>query len=277
MFKNVVKSLGVIIAYFSAQVISIVVVLIYLSVYNLDWLYELDDIINTYGTISSEYFYKLSEILYPTLLISNILVIVPFIIFLVFKKKCPVFKISRKEFLLVFCLGISLNFIVSFIISLLSNFTVVNNYETSINSLLGNNFILSFILIGVFSPIVEEFIFRYSLINILKDKSIKNALIISSLIFGVSHMNIIQGIYAFLLGLVLGYLYIYKFNLMHSILFHIVVNSSSIIFEHISSKFIYLAYLFIFICILYCIIYAILNKDNIKCFKNNLVNSEVYK
>ena len=50
--------------------------------------------------------------------------------------------------------------------------------------------------------------------------------------FGIAHMNPIQSTYAFLLGLILGYLYYKTGNLLNSILLHITINSTSVLYEY---------------------------------------------
>lgn len=78
-----------------------------------------------------------------------------------------------------------------------------------------------------FAPIGEELlfrglIFRYSKICLPSWL----AIFFQALIFGVYHGNVIQGVYAFLLGIVLGLL-AYKFNsVMPGILLHMVINIS---------------------------------------------------
>lgn len=65
--------------------------------------------------------------------------------------------------------------------------------------------IMMFIYSGLGAPIIEELIYRgYVLRNLLSYGKIP-AIIVSSLLFGVMHENIPQAIFAFLLGLVLGY------------------------------------------------------------------------
>lgn len=76
------------------------------------------------------------------------------------------------------------------------------------------------------APILEEIFFRGIL---LKDMSVswgpRWAIFISSLIFSALHFNIIQAVPAFLMGLVIGYIYIYtRRGLTTVILLHIINN-----------------------------------------------------
>jgi hypothetical protein len=81
------------------------------------------------------------------------------------------------------------------------------------------------LLIG---PIVEEMTFRGATYSILrKNLNFWTANVIQAALFGLIHMNLIQGIYAFFLGLALGYIRERTGNLLATIILHIVFNSVS--------------------------------------------------
>ena len=88
--------------------------------------------------------------------------------------------------------------------------------------------IATIVCTGILAPIMEELIFRYGILGSLKEKGPILAIGVSSVLFGVMHMNIIQGGYACLMGIVLGYLYWKTNNINTSILLHISVNLSSV-------------------------------------------------
>ena len=65
--------------------------------------------------------------------------------------------------------------------------------------------ILIFVIIA---PLAEEAVFRLFLFNFLEKKlGFMPSAVISSLVFGIYHMNVIQFIYAFLMGLLFAYFY----------------------------------------------------------------------
>lgn len=70
----------------------------------------------------------------------------------------------------------------------------------------------------------EELFFRKGIIDFSRRFGNAFALICSSLIFAVGHFNVLQGIFAFLAGLVLGSLYLKTGNLKMSILLHFINN-----------------------------------------------------
>jgi len=92
--------------------------------------------------------------------------------------------------------------------------------------------LLSRILVIALLPAIgEELFFRYILQNLLKDISgrIHLSVFLSSLIFALIHLNIINFVAIFLLGLCLGYIYEYTKNIIYPIIAHFVNNGSLVI------------------------------------------------
>lgn len=78
---------------------------------------------------------------------------------------------------------------------------------------------------GIVGPILEEMLFRYVFYNRLKKKySKKTAIIINSIIFGLIHLNLINIIYAFILGIVLNLAYEKYHSIKAPILIHVAGN-----------------------------------------------------
>lgn len=103
------------------------------------------------------------------------------------------------------------------------------------------------------APIFEELFFRGILLNGFLSKykiNHKKAIIYSAIIFAIAHLNIPQGINAFILGVMLGYIYYYTKSMKLSIFAHFINNL--IIFIPVPSNIIIkIAY----ICLgLYCIV-----------------------
>ncbi|MEG1001396.1 MAG: CPBP family intramembrane glutamic endopeptidase [Cellulosilyticaceae bacterium] len=80
-----------------------------------------------------------------------------------------------------------------------------------------------FLYAAFLGPIVEEIIYRGAVLQTLKQYGKGFAIIISALLFGASHMNLTQGLFAFGVGLILGYVAI-EYSLRWAIVIHIVNN-----------------------------------------------------
>lgn len=94
--------------------------------------------------------------------------------------------------------------------------------------------------IGFLIPAAEEMVFRVLGFRRLRDRiSFWPAAILSAFLFGCFHGNVVQGAYAFLLGLVIAYVYELSDNPLTPILVHCCANLVSVLFtalpEYISS------------------------------------------
>ncbi|MGL5151770.1 MAG: lysostaphin resistance A-like protein [Clostridium sp.] len=92
-------------------------------------------------------------------------------------------------------------------------------------------FMIYFIISAMFiAPIIEEIVLRGVILNGMLNKySPKSAIIISALIFAVIHGNIHQGVNAFILGVLFGYIY-YKTRSLYLTMFCHFVNNSFAMF-----------------------------------------------
>ena len=81
--------------------------------------------------------------------------------------------------------------------------------------------ILFAVIIG---PIVEEFVFRKQMIDRMRAYGEKLAVICSAVIFALFHGNFSQAVYAFLLGLVFGYVYLRSGKLRYTCVMHMFFN-----------------------------------------------------
>lgn len=86
--------------------------------------------------------------------------------------------------------------------------------------------VLSTLVAIVLTPVLEEIAYRAVTINLAEKFTDEFWLanITQAAIFGLAHLNLVQGIYAFLMGLVLGYVYKKYKSLAASIIGHISFN-----------------------------------------------------
>lgn len=87
------------------------------------------------------------------------------------------------------------------------------------------NFILQSLLPILLIPICEELLFRDIIFGYLRENyNIVFAIIVQALLFGMYHLEIGQGIYATLFGIILALVYMYFKSLIASIILHITFN-----------------------------------------------------
>ena len=111
--------------------------------------------------------------------------------------------------------------------ALMSAFSAVAGEEIQnpLSEVLGSSPVWANILGAVIlAPIGEELVFRKLLIDRLRRWGDKIAILISAAFFALFHGNLFQFFYAFLLGLILGYLYTRTGRIRYSIFLHAAVN-----------------------------------------------------
>ncbi|MBS5953809.1 MAG: CPBP family intramembrane metalloprotease [Paraclostridium bifermentans] len=133
-------------------------------------------------------------------------------------------KIDLKDMMYIILFGIALSIVMSilinFLVELFPSYEEVSNNITS-----QTNSILNVICMVVMIPIYEEIIFRGVIFNHLKENyKIGTAIVVQALLFGIAHGNIVQGIYAFILGIVLALMYMYFNSIYSNIMLHIIFN-----------------------------------------------------
>ena len=92
------------------------------------------------------------------------------------------------------------------------------------------NIWLNILTTGILAPIAEEISLRYMVQRGMYKVNPKFAIVWASLIFGIMHMNLFQGTFAFIMGLILGIIYYKTGNLWYTTIIHIANNSLAVIF-----------------------------------------------
>ncbi len=135
-----------------------------------------------------------------------------------------------KDYVFIGWLGISLGLCLSTLVSLFG-ITAQDEAFKQVNELIESQPLwIKIASAGVIIPIQEEFMYRGLIYkNIEQRYDIKKATFISSLMFGVMHMNLSQGIFAFLMGIVLAFIYQKTRNIYACIVFHCSTNLFSVL------------------------------------------------
>ena len=94
----------------------------------------------------------------------------------------------------------------------------------------------SFLVVAIFAPIFEEWMCRGMVLRGLLTKMKPAwAIVLSALFFAVIHMNPWQALNAFLIGLMMGYVYYKTGSLILTMVIHFVNNGTSVILSNIES------------------------------------------
>lgn len=92
---------------------------------------------------------------------------------------------------------------------------------------------LQVINIVVLPPMVEELMFRGLIYGRLRERlKVPSAVLVSALIFALAHMNLVQIPYAFLLGILIAYIYEKTKSILFPMLFHFMSNLFSVVLTY---------------------------------------------
>lgn len=110
---------------------------------------------------------------------------------------------------------------ITFVISLVKGSSVDSAIQ---NIVMSAHPLLVMLFTVICAPVMEELIFR----KLLIDRAIRYgegiAILLSGLMFGLFHGNLSQFMYAFTLGLFLGFLYVRTGNIKYTIILHMIIN-----------------------------------------------------
>lgn len=147
-------------------------------------------------------------------------------------------KISGKSLVIVIILGFALYFLNSYIATFFSTILHLLGYEklpiqsTSSIELNSATILKEFFLTAILPGICEEILHRGIMLNGAKRvTNTRFCLITSSILFGLTHLNINQFFYAAILGYLMGYVNLVTNSIYPSIIIHFLNNFLSVYFS----------------------------------------------
>ncbi len=173
------------------------------------------------------------------LIVSELIIIAPAALFMLFTKAgwkdtLGFHKIRLSSFFMI----ILFTFLCMPLITALNAFSMlfVDNAVASMqNDILEIPFPVILFLIGIYGPFCEEFVFRGVIFNGYKRSgNVLGAILLSSLLFGLMHLNINQALYAFVIGVLMAFLVEAAGSLWGSMFCHMVFNSQQVCMMYFS-------------------------------------------
>ncbi len=175
----------------------------------------------------------------PMLIISALLsLLIYWIAFRVKQKNlwtyCRFSKPRMSTILLAVVLGVSFNLLFLTFDMVTSFDQLFPDYDQVVEPLLGGGFGLTLMIAGILIPIFEEILFRGMVFNRIKTfLPVGIAIGLQGFLFGAYHLNILQGIYGMILGVLAALVYQWFGSLWVPVAVHIAFNSFSIIISRI--------------------------------------------
>lgn len=141
----------------------------------------------------------------------------------------PIFKGKIRVYLLLGLVGLGLMFGVS---SPIASLLPMSDWiREAFMQLANQRGWVSFMMIAIAAPILEEYIFRGIILEgLLKRYSAWSSILLSSFLFGLVHLNPWQFISAMIIGVFAGWIYYKSRNLLYPIFIHFVNNATAFVF-----------------------------------------------
>lgn len=129
-----------------------------------------------------------------------------------------IFKLSYFPYILI---GIGINILYNMII-----FKLGMEFDVTVNFPI----IITIICSGIIGPLFEELLFKYDLINRLEKFNSNKFVIIllSAIIFGLIHINMVSIVYAFIVGIISSYIYMKDKDFAKPLIMHMAGNVTAI-------------------------------------------------
>lgn len=128
------------------------------------------------------------------------------------------------------------NILLSIFLKIFENNDYINTTLETLETMLNYNntfeYLVLFTSVVIIAPILEELLFRGILFSETKKYlGVTAAIVINGLCFAIYHMNVIQGINTFFMGMVLSFVYYYRRNIKEAIAIHMVNNFIAMIMD----------------------------------------------
>ena len=196
-----------------------------------------------------------TTLLYVALISAQVILMIIYnIIYHKDKKNYPVVKESNKmNYVYGVILIVGVSFLSLYLMELLNFYT---DEEPNATLLIGISAVIG-------APLMEEVLFRGLILNRLLSKmNVWVAILLSSLLFAVSHLEFTQAIYCFFMGLSIAYVYVKTRSLIPCMIGHGLINLKSCFALNNTTLF-YILFIITMILMIYSII-KLLKNDNPK-------------
>lgn len=151
-----------------------------------------------------------------------------------FRQEVTLMAFDKKSIVPILIMGVAVQFFVSYIMELLPiPEDMMNAYVQASSPLLqSQNLFIQIIALAVVAPIAEEIVFRGLILSRFK-KAMPTvvAIVLSAVLFGLVHLQLLWIIYATLIGILLAVVAEQEKSIGASILLHMAINFSALFVE----------------------------------------------
>ena len=173
------------------------------------------------------------------MVISQGLIGLPIVVFSINKKKLVskvlrFNKLTSRTVVCIIVLTYTLLPVMTFV-NMLSMVFVENKISSTINNIVGKqSIIVAITCVAMLPAIVEEILCRGIIYNVHSKVSIKKAVIMSGVLFGLLHCNFNQFAYAFFMGMIFALVVEATDSTLATVLMHFIINCNSLVLAYVS-------------------------------------------
>lgn len=203
-------------------------------------IYENVKMYKTYGMINdaqavTEKVQQMTEVNASYITVASAVMAVIFFGRMYLKERNSFLKENNKEINIfaMIAFGVMLSMAAGSILSAMNIDNIYGSYEKTSSLLLNGNIVYRLFALGVIAPAAEEIIFRGLVFNrVKKQYGSLYGIVVSSLMFGVFHFNLVQGLYAFIIGMAFAYCYELTGDLKVPVYMHMSINVLTVLSDY---------------------------------------------
>ena len=146
-------------------------------------------------------------------------------------------QLKIPEMLLLLGMGAAFSQFANMLVGILQSVLNYQEYQESMDQLMeGKQMWFLILSMGIIAPLAEEIVFRWLIYLRLRDYMRSGeAIVISGLFFGIYHGNLVQGVYASILGCLFAYFLEQTGSLWTSVLLHMGANIWSLVLPELAA------------------------------------------
>lgn len=203
-------------------------------------IYENVKMYKTYGMINdaqavTEKVQQMTEVNASYITVASAVMAVIFFGRMYLKERNSFLKENNKEIniFVMIAFGVMLSMAAGSILSAMNIDNIYGSYEKTSSLLLNGNIVYRLFALGVITPVAEEIIFRGLVFNRVKKQYGRlYGIVVSSVMFGVFHFNLVQGLYAFIIGMAFAYCYELTGDLKVPVYMHMSINVLTVLSDY---------------------------------------------
>lgn len=203
-------------------------------------IYENVKMYKTYGMINdaqavTEKVQQMTEVNASYITVVSAVMAVIFFGRMYLKERNSFLKENNKEIniFVMIAFGVMLSMAAGSILSAMNIDNIYGSYEKTSSLLLNGNIVYRLFALGVITPAAEEIIFRGLVFNrVKKQYGSLYGIVVSSVMFGVFHFNLVQGLYAFIIGMAFAYCYELTGDLKVPVYMHMSINVLTVLSDY---------------------------------------------